>query len=90
MKIVDDGNERPANSIDFNNKISQVLVTMDRYFSLAHASEDYNTFTSAKTQLEQLLSVHEVEDPTRDIILMKSSYGNILGILTELNENGRV
>lgn len=90
MRIVIDGNERPANSVHFNNKISQVLTTMDRYFSLDKASGDYSKFTYAKTQLEQLLSIHEAEDPAQDIILMKSSYGNLLGILTELNENGRV
>lgn len=89
-KIVNDGIERPANSSSFNDNISQILGAMDRYFSLDENSKDYATFATIKAELEKHLSVKKVTDVEQDILMMKSTYGRLLGALEELNDNGRV
>lgn len=89
-KIVDDGQERPATNVEFNDKISQILSSMERYFSLNEDSKDSKKFFAIKREIEEHLSKKIVEDPNLDIFIMKSTYGNLLGRLTELNDNGRI
>jgi len=89
LKIVQDGNVRPANSAEFNTMMARILSSMDRYLSLGKKSKDQSAFLSTKNDLESLLSETTVKNSAADIAKYSGYYGRLIGNLIDLLKNGR-
>ena len=90
MNVINTKKVRPADSADFNFWIGQVLTSMERYLSIEKTSSDYSTFMETKKALKALLADTDPDDKLEELNRTNGLYGNLLGALTDINNNGRV
>lgn len=90
LNIVQSEQKRPANDPNFTQNISYVLSELERYFSLDTQSSDYRDLMNIKQKVYDMLKILEVDDIQSDIRKNTGHYGNLIGKLQELINNGRI